>query len=191
MKIRSCQDLNSCCFILSTWWFTQLHRSSYGFTWAIRGRSQAWRRVESLFRQEDQVALGHCQGTNLSAGKHATHNLSQFISGKTSTTCCKSHLDTKLCPQSYGWIIADLLLRWHCWAKCMRHEVLKSSWVWYKRTLDSSFFFPACNEMLEFHTYLEGKSSHFDSSFSKNSNENPPPWSLEMITYNCVHFTVF
>lgn len=53
----------------------------------------------------------------------------------------KSHLDTKLCPQSYGWIIADLLLRWHCWAKCMRHEVLKSSWVWYKRTLDSSFFF--------------------------------------------------
>lgn len=31
-------------------------------------------------------------GTNLSAGKHATHNLSQFISGKTSTTCCKISL---------------------------------------------------------------------------------------------------
>lgn len=130
-------------------------------------------------------------GTNLSAGKHATHNLSQFISGKTSTTCCKISLRYQVMSSIIWLDYCSLLLRWHCWAKCMRHEVLKSSWVWYKRTLDSSFFFPACNQMLEFHTYLEGKSSHFDSSFSKNSNENPPPWSLEMITYNCVHSTVF
>ena len=82
IRNRSCQDLNSCCFILSTWWFTQLHRSSYGFTWAIRGRSQAWRRVESLFRQEDQVTLGHCQG-----------RICQFISGKKKAShVVKSHL---------------------------------------------------------------------------------------------------
>lgn len=80
-------------------------------------------------------------GTNLSAGKHATHNLSQFISRKTSTTCCKISLRYQVMSSIIWLDYCSLLLRWHCWAKCMRHEVLKSSWVWYKRTLDSSFFF--------------------------------------------------
>ena len=165
IRNRSCQDFNSCCFILSTWWFTQLHRSSYGFTWAIRGRSQAWRRVESLFRQEDQVTLGHCQG-RICQRENMPHTIfPNSFSGKTSTTCCKISLRYQVMFSIIWLDYCSLLLRWHCWAKCMRHEVLKSSWVWYKRNLDSSVFFSACNEMLEFHTYLEGKSSHFDSCF--------------------------